>query len=58
MPLETRFELTYQDKISDNITIQPGLNYTINPRQRPHRRWSGLVAGFAHFTSTSSKTFP
>lgn len=43
-PLETRFELTYQDKIADNISIQPGLNFTINPSSDPAET-RGLVAG-------------
>lgn len=41
---ETRFELTYQDKISENITFQPGINYTVNPGNNPDVP-SGLVAG-------------
>jgi hypothetical protein len=44
-PFETRFELTYQDKISDNITIQPGLNYTVNPGNKDINATKGLVAG-------------
>ncbi|MEZ0223635.1 MAG: carbohydrate porin [Alphaproteobacteria bacterium] len=28
--METRLELTYQDKISDNVTIQPGLSFNIS----------------------------
>lgn len=42
--METRLELTYQDKISDNVTIQPGLSFTVNPGNDPGAA-EGLVAG-------------
>lgn len=42
--METRLELTYQDKISDNITIQPGLSFNINSNDDPETT-DGLVAG-------------
>ena len=42
--LETRFELTYQDKISENVSIQPGINYTVNPGHDPALP-TGLIAG-------------
>lgn len=29
--METHLELTYLDKITDDITIQPGINFTLNP---------------------------
>ncbi len=44
--VETRLELTYQDKITDNITIQPGLNYTTVRGNDPTVPIvGGLVAG-------------
>jgi carbohydrate-selective porin OprB len=42
--METRLELTYQDKLSDNITIQPGLSFNIDPGSDPATT-EGLVAG-------------
>jgi carbohydrate-selective porin OprB len=42
--METRLELTYQDKLSDNITIQPGLSFNIRPGSDPSAT-EGLVAG-------------
>jgi hypothetical protein len=42
--METRLELTYQDKFSDNITVQPGLSFNIHPGSDPSAT-EGLVAG-------------
>lgn len=33
--MENRIELGYRDKISDNITIAPGIRYTVNPDYAP-----------------------
>jgi hypothetical protein len=33
--MESRIELGYRDKISDNITIAPGIRYTVNPDYAP-----------------------
>jgi hypothetical protein len=44
--VETRFELTYEDKVSDNVTVQPGLNYTTVRGNDPTVPVvNGLVAG-------------
>lgn len=42
--MHTRLELTYQDKITDNVTIQPGFNYTVVRGNDP-AAVGGLVAG-------------
>ncbi|TAL27853.1 MAG: hypothetical protein EPN97_16205 [Alphaproteobacteria bacterium] len=42
--METRLELTYQDKISDNVTVQPGLSFNVHPGSDPSAT-EGLVAG-------------
>jgi carbohydrate-selective porin OprB len=43
--LQTRVELTYIDKIGDNMTFEPGLNFNVNPGNNPEVD-RGLVAGF------------
>jgi carbohydrate-selective porin OprB len=44
--METRAEITYLDKITDDITIQPGVRFSLNPDNRDLTGESGdLTAG-------------
>jgi hypothetical protein len=43
--IETRAELTYLDKLTDDITIQPGLKFTIDPGRDDEDSSTGLTAG-------------
>lgn len=44
--VETRVELTYLDKLTEDITIQPGLKFAINPgRDDDEEEGGGLTAG-------------
>jgi porin len=45
---ESRFEITYSDKVVDHLLVQPDLQYIDHPGGDPHV--SGAVVGMVRFT--------